>query len=223
MMMTGPKHEQFVRAVLCERPGLEPGSLQSLRSPGVTLPGAASLKHQIDLFHIQETEIARHVTIIECKYHGHRLVDQQELQNLAFVKENVRAHKPIMVTNTGFTSGATAVAESQEIALLVIEPRETFMADPSDDDADLLFNRAQEFLRQKPNAAYKIDIKRKLRSDPTGFSFDGLEELLSDPQVNRQAQRILEDPDVTLRARRLAEENPDLLKGAMDFLNKRRW
>jgi hypothetical protein len=221
--MTGLEYEQFVRAVLCQRLGLEPSSLQSLRSSGVTLPGGAGLKHQIDLFHVEETEIAKYITIIECKYRGSGLVDQQELQNLAFVKENVRAHKAIMVTNKGFTSGAMAVAESQEIALLIIEPETAFVPNPAHDGVDEVFATARDFLRQRSTSAYKIVVTRKLTSDPNSSAFEGLEELLSDPDVNRQAQALLEDPSVKEHARRLAAENPDLLKSAMDFLGKRRW
>ena len=121
--MKGLEYEQFVRAILSEKLKLAPEELQSTHAPGVVLPGASSLQHQIDLFYVQETEVAKYLTIVECKYRASRPVDQQLVQNLAFVRENVRAHKAIMVTNVGFTNGAKAVAESQEIALVVIEPR----------------------------------------------------------------------------------------------------
>ena len=78
--MTGPEYEQFVRAVLSEKLKLPPEELQSTHSPGATLPGTSNLQHQIDLFYVQETEVAKYVTIIECKYRGTRPVDQPLVQ-----------------------------------------------------------------------------------------------------------------------------------------------
>src|SRR4051812_36192564 len=99
--MTSQDYEQFVRAVLAERLKLRPERIKSMRSPGTTLPHAPGLRHQIDLMYIHENELAEYVTIIECKYRTSANVDQPELQNLAFVKGSVGAHKAIMVTNHG--------------------------------------------------------------------------------------------------------------------------
>ena len=118
--MKGPEYEQFVRAVLSRKLGLRPDELRSTHAPGVTLPNASDVEHQVDLFFVQETEVVEYITIIECKYRESRPVDQALVQNLAFVRDSIRAHKAIMVTNKGFTSGAKAVAESQKIALLLI-------------------------------------------------------------------------------------------------------
>ena len=115
--MNGTEYEQFVRAVLCRRLGIPADAMQSTHAEGVTLPNSDGVEHQIDLFFIDETEIAEYVTIIECKYRTSRPVDQMLVQNLAFVRDNTRAHKAILVSNQGFTSGAKAVAESQKIAL----------------------------------------------------------------------------------------------------------
>lgn len=221
--MTGQEYEQFVRAVLCHHLGLDSSSLKSMREPGVTLPGGANLKHQIDLYHVKETEIAKYTTIIECKYRSSGLVDQQEMQNLAFVKENTRAHKAIMVTNKGFTSGAKAVADSQEIALLVIEPAEASIPHASASDVDEVFAAAQEYLARKSTTAYKMTVTRKICSDSSSSVFDSLDELLADPEVRRQAEKLLDDPNIRKQASRIAADNPDIARKAMDFFNKGGW
>lgn len=220
--LTGPEYEQFVRAVLCDRLNIAPDALISARSPGATLPGTSHLQHQIDLFYVEETEVAKYLTIIECKYRTSAPVDQQELQNLAFVKDNIRAHKAIMVTNRGFTGGAKAVAESQEIALLIVDPELQLTTSSEIGDVDELFRIIQTTLRDKPSG-YKIRVERKFHGDPNDSAFDLIEGLLSDPVIRQQVEGLLRDPGIRDQAHRFVQQNPDLAKKAMDFLKKGRW
>ncbi len=220
--MTGSEYEQFVRAVLSEKLKIPPEELQSTHAPGVTLPGASSLQHQIDLFYVQETEVAKYLTIVECKYRGSRPVDQPLVQNLAFVRDNVRAHKAIMVTNAGFTSGAKAVAESQEVALLVVEPRLSAFESPKGDNVDELFAAIQVQLSRQPRG-YNIEVVRKLHGDPGDGPRDLVAGLLADPEIRRQAADMLRDPSVRDTARKLAADNPDLARKATDFFRKKGW
>ncbi|MCP5528503.1 MAG: restriction endonuclease [Verrucomicrobiales bacterium] len=218
--MNGPQYEHFVRAALAERLHVPAEKIASTRNDGATLPGAQSLQHQIDLMFIQDSEIAEYVTIIECKYRGSDLVDQPDIQNLAFVRESVRAHKAIMVTNRGFTSGAKAVAESQRIALLVVTPR----IDVSDctvaPDADAVFKAVQERLRETPDS-YDMCVVHKLVGDPNDRGVDVVARLLADPQVRSVVAEALSRPDVREAAGRIIRDNPDIARKAMDFLNRR--
>lgn len=217
--MTGLEYEQFVRAVLCRKLNIPPEKLQSTHSPGVTLPNAGDIEHQIDLFYVDETEVAEYVTIIECKYRSSRPVDQTLLQNLAFVRNNTRAHKAIMVSNQGFTDGAYKVAESQKIALLTIEATSEYMPARPNTDVDSLFCAIQAEIDRTPKS-YDIVVVQKLHSDGTGGR-DLISDLLADPQIRQKAAELLRDPQVRETAQRLAAENPDLARKAMDFLRKR--
>jgi Restriction endonuclease len=219
--MTGTEYEQFVRAVLCRTLKLEPDKLQSTHSAGVTLPGAGNLEHQIDLFYVDETEVAEYVTIIECKYRESRPVDQALLQNLAFVRDSMRAHKAIMVSNQGFTKGARAVAESQRIALLTVEPKGEYEPTPSHSDADALFAVIQSELDRAPRNNYEVVVVCKLHDDGTGGR-DLISELLADPRIREKATEMLRDPTVRDTVR-VAAENPELARKAMGFLGRRRF
>ena len=181
--MTGLEYEQFVRAVLCRILKIPPNKLQSARTPGAVLPNGADIEHQIDLFYVDETEIAEYITIIECKYRVSRPVDQQLVQNLAFVRDNTRSHKAILVSNQGFTEGARAVAESQKIALLTIEPTTEYAPAAPNSDVDELFRAIQAEI-DAPRR-YEVAVVCKLREDGTGGR-DLVAGLLADPAV-RQA------------------------------------
>jgi hypothetical protein len=85
--MNGIEYEQLVRAVLVKTLKIDPTELKSAREEGATLPGTPELKHQIDLFHIDRTEIADYITVIECKFRGSSPVDQEELAKLAVRSE----------------------------------------------------------------------------------------------------------------------------------------
>ena len=217
--MTGPEYEQFVRAVICRTLNIAPDKLQSTHSPGVTLPNASGLDHQIDLFYVDETEIAEYITIIECKYRGSRPVDQTLLQNLAFVRDSTRAHKAIMVSNQGFTEGARAVAESQRIALLTIEPTPAYESIHFNSDVDALFCAIQSEIDRAPNS-YEVVVVCKLHDDGTGGR-NLISELLANPNIRAKATELLRDARIQDTARRVAAENPDIVRKAMDFFGKR--
>lgn len=216
--MKGPEYEQFVRAVLCKKLGLSSEELRSACASGATLPNAEGVKHQVDLFYVQETEVAEYVTIVECKYRESRPVDQTLVQNLAFVRDSMRAHKAIMVTNKGFTGGAKAVAESQQIALLVVEPSLSDFTPPEGVEIDELFAAIQAELSREPRCC-NVVVVQKLHGDP-GDTRDLIAGLLADPEIRRHAEGLLRDPGVRDAARKLAADNPDLARKAMDFFRR---
>ena len=220
--MTGLEYEQFVRAVLSEKLNLAPEELQSAHVPGAVLPGASSAQHQIDLFYVEETEVARYLTIIECKYRGSRPVDQALIQNLAFVRDNVRAHKAIMVTNKGFTSGAMAIAESQGIALLVVKPKLLEFDYSGADNGDELFAAIHAELSRNPGGS-ETAVVAKLHGDSRDDARDLVDGLLADPEIRNRAVGLLSDPGINEAARRLVDDNPDLARKASDFFRNKRW
>jgi hypothetical protein len=217
--MTGSEYEQFVRAVLCRKLNIAPEKLQSTHSPGVSLPNAGDIKHQIDLFYVEETEVAEYITIIECKYRESRPVDQLFLQNLAFVRDNTRAHKAIMVSNQRFTDGAYKIAESQKIALLTIEPTNDYTPAQPNADVDALFRTIQSEINRTPTS-YDLVVVLKLRDDGTGDR-NLISDLLAEPQIRQKAAELLRDPHMRETAQRLASENPELVRKALDLFGKR--
>ena len=220
--MTGTEYERFVRAVLVERLDIPPVRLRSTFEAGATLPGMPALEHQIDLIWFQENEVAEYITIIECKYRGTDPVDQPEIQNLAFVRDSVRAHKALMVTNIGFTSGARALAQSQKIALLVVNPSLKIIPGSKKADADSLFESMGDYLKRH-NSCYTMTVVARFGPDPNQTVADSIDRLLADPKLRQAAESLLDDPKVREVASDFLSRNPDVAAKAMDFLKRRRW
>lgn len=223
--MTGRQYEQFVRAVILKQLAIPPEALRSSREPGVTLPGAPGVMHQIDLLYVEETEFAKYVTLIECKYRSAAPVDQEEIAKLAFVKQSARASKAILVTNTEFTSGAKALAEAEQIALLVVRPSlsASELAElETDTTADAILSSVEEILSSRGDS-YEMTVVCKLTSSPGEGGRDLVAALASDPTVRRAAEAAIRDPEIRGQVERLARENPDLANKALGFLRRGRF
>lgn len=222
--MKGTDYEQVVRAVLLKKLNIAPEELKSVREHGATLPGGPELKHQIDLFHIDSTEIADYITIIECKYRTSELVDQEELAKLAFVKSSIKASKAILVSNLGFTAGARSLATSERIALLKIEPDEKLSADVATvterPRTDSLLNEILHKIESRPTCCSTTVVCR-LMPDPNDRGLDIVDKLLSDPNVRNEVEKLVRDPEVRRRASDLLRDNPDLERRARDILGGR--
>jgi hypothetical protein len=91
--------------------------------PNPSLPDRPEYDHQIDLYWEEELELTKYVNIVNAKWRGTRKVEQGEVLLLKKVAENVKAHKAVMITNSGFTEGARAVVESEGAALHVVRPQ----------------------------------------------------------------------------------------------------
>ena len=182
---------------------------------------ALQLLHQIDLFYVEETEIAKYVTIIECKYRKTEKVEQEDVQKLAYVKNSVRAHKAIMVASSEFTSGAHAVAKNEEIALLLIKPQVDLAPTPTGATVDQLFDQARMALQSASGTAqYSMTVVHRLHSDPNESSRDLVAALLADPKVREVAEKAFEDPEVRRTAQRLIDENPGIAREASRLIGK---
>ena len=222
--MKGTDYEQVVRAVLVRKLGIAPDELKSVREHGATLPWAPKLKHQIDLFHIDSTEIADYITIIECKYRTSALVDQEELAKLAYVKSSIKASKAILVSNRGFTAGARSLATSERIALLRIEPDERLSEDIASiterPRTDSLLNEILLKIESRPTCCSTTVVCR-LMPDPDDRGLDIVNQLLSDPHVRSEVEKLTSEPEVRRRASDFLRDNPDLERKARDLLGGR--
>jgi len=181
--MTGREYEQFVRAVLIRRLNLSPDRLKPGRLKGVTFPDEPEFKHQIDLFFLQDNEVAEFLTIIECKYRNpdgeQTWVDRPDVARLAYVRTSVRASKAILVTNENFTRSAYVLARSERIALLIITPRLRIPGRPIKDTGDL-FNEVSALIDETPNP-YELQVLNKAAPHPLRGAPDPLAPLPSPP------------------------------------------
>ena len=221
--MTGHQYEQFVRAVLVRRVRrfrLSPDKLRSTRASGVQFPGEKEPKHQIDLLYVDENEIAEYTTIIECKYHGSRKVEQGEIEKLAYVKSSLRASKAILVTNCGFTDGADRVAEAEKIALLVITPRISVDEIDKGLSGDDLFQAVDARLQAEPDG-YDFDVKRKITPDPSDRSMDLVSALISHPTIRHQTVSFPRDRGVPRVVKQITRDAPNVVRKTMDIFKKK--
>jgi len=219
--MDGSQYEYFVKAVLVDRLNLKADDLMSTKEPGVSFPGDPEFVHQIDWFHVDGTEVAEYITIIECKYRSSSKVDQEDLAKLAFVKSSMKASKAIMVSNQGFTKGAQALAKAERIALLTISLDEYLDETISDVDTsqvvDDLYNQVSAAVQVQKNN-YEVVVVQRLLGDSNEGGLDIVKGLLRDPAIRQKAEELLRDPEVRNTVERVVRENPDIARKAQDLL-----
>jgi hypothetical protein len=84
--------------------------LEKLTSPDGTV-------HEVDLNYEFEIDGINYINIIECKYWNSK-VTREQVKSFKSVREDLRAHKAIIVTNYGFQSGAIEFAKKHGIGLI---------------------------------------------------------------------------------------------------------
>ena len=120
--MNSIQYEELCRFFLAQTTGLPLDKIVSVRIPN---PKRASLRpysHQIDLYWETADDVCLYLNIANAKWRGSTKVTQNEVLLLQQVKQDLSAHKAVMITNTEFTSGAEAVAQDKGIALHVVRP-----------------------------------------------------------------------------------------------------
>src|ERR1051325_5440845 len=88
-------------------------------SHNTKIKGLSGYEHQIDVmyrFKIWKTEI---LVIVECKQYQDK-VGVDDLLEFRSRIEDIKAHKGVFVTTSGFQTGAIRFAEANRIALLVV-------------------------------------------------------------------------------------------------------
>lgn len=120
--MNSLQYEELCRFVLAEKVGVPVEQVRSVLLPSPGFPGLPHFRHQIDLYWETGDEMMLYLNIANAKWRGEANVDQADVLLLQQVKSEVQAHKAVMITNTGFTSGARAAAQHHGIALHVIRP-----------------------------------------------------------------------------------------------------
>ncbi len=136
--MTSKQYEELCRYFLGTQLGVPVGSVQSGVLPGSKRPSSPELLHQIDLFWTTGDTVCEYFNIANAKWRGTAKVKQGEVLLLQQVREELRAHKAVMITNSDFTAGAKSVAREKGIALHVVRPTFDYSnLDPKDGTAIL--------------------------------------------------------------------------------------
>jgi hypothetical protein len=120
--MTGKHYEEVCRRFLADQLGIDINAVLSVEIPNAQRPGLKQYKHQIDLYWETTDSVANYVNIANGKWRASCRVEQGEILLLQKVKEELDAHKAVMLTNTQFTAGAIAVAKHHGIALHIVRP-----------------------------------------------------------------------------------------------------
>jgi hypothetical protein len=120
--MVSEHYEELCRQFLADQLGIDINKVLSVEIPSAQRPGLKQYKHQIDLYWETTDNVANYVNIANGKWRGSRRVEQGEILLLQQVKEELDAHKAVMLTNFEFTAGAIAAAKHHGIALHIVRP-----------------------------------------------------------------------------------------------------
>ena len=120
--MLDVQYEGLCRYFLAQKLEMDIERIMSVRIPNPARPGLPQYQHQIDLYWETESSLGLYLHIANAKWRVSDKVDQPEVLLLQQVKQQVGAHKAMMLTSVGFTAGAMAVAKDQGIALHIVKP-----------------------------------------------------------------------------------------------------
>ena len=121
--MNSIQYEELCRFFLAEKVGIPPEEILSVRIPNPKRKDLPQYSHQIDLYWETGDDAFQYLHIANAKWRGTDKVDQPDVMLLQQVKDDVQAHKAVMITNTESTSGADAVAQDKGIALHIVRPK----------------------------------------------------------------------------------------------------
>ena len=120
--MNSKQYEELCRYFLADKLGISVEEIQSVKIQNPKWPGLPEYKHQIDLYWETCDKLTLYLNIANAKWRTSDKVDQPEIMLLQQVKQEVGAHKAMMLTNIEFTAGAKAAAQNKRIALHIVRP-----------------------------------------------------------------------------------------------------
>jgi hypothetical protein len=119
-IMTSWQYEALCRHVIAEEYGISAREIQTGNVKGSSRKGQR-LRHQIDLFWTSRDEMCEYQVFANAKWRK-RKVQKESLMALIGVWRDIGAHKAMMITNTGYSSGVVRQAKEKGISLVVVRP-----------------------------------------------------------------------------------------------------
>lgn len=117
------QYEELCRFFLAHELQISIKDVISTKMPSATLPGLVKYKNQIDLYWKNEDKLAQYVNIADAKWRNESdTVPIGRARELQFVRDDIKVHKAMLITNTGFDEGVIGVAEKYGIALHIVRP-----------------------------------------------------------------------------------------------------
>src|SRR5260370_29784307 len=121
--MTSKQYEELCRILLAAKLQTSIDKVLSLDLESPTRPKLPAYAHQIDLYWEIEDNLVKLVNIADAKWHDHgNRVQMEAVLLLQQVRQQVRAHHAVLITNTDFADGARAAALHLGIALHIVRP-----------------------------------------------------------------------------------------------------
>lgn len=120
--MNSMLYEELCRIYLAEQFGVPVEAITSRVIENPQRPGDPEFSHQIDHYWEAGSDAVLYVNIANAKWRTTDKADQGEVLQVHAVKELIRAHKALLITSTGFTSGARGLAAQHGIGLHVVRP-----------------------------------------------------------------------------------------------------
>jgi len=120
--MKSKQYEELCRYFLAQKLNIPIDKVKSIYIQNPTRPDLLNYKHQIDFYWECEDELNLYLNIANSKWRSSTKVKQGEVLLLQQVKQDISAHKAMMITNIDFTSGAISVAQNKGISLHIVRP-----------------------------------------------------------------------------------------------------
>jgi len=158
--MNSQQYEELCRYFLAEKLGINVDQIEYVRIPNPTRPGLPKYKHEIDLYWETESELIKYLHIANAKWRSNNKVKKGEVELLQYIKQQVAAHKALMLTTQGFTAGAVAVAKHEGIALHIVKPNFDFSVLPLQ-DRNTIQAKLQEVAAQSNQPVFQHEVIHK--------------------------------------------------------------
>lgn len=113
-------YEELCRIYLADQFGVPVESITSKVVENPQRPGEPGFSHKLDHYWETGSDAVLYVNIANAKWRTTEKADQGEIILLHAVKEMLRAHKALLITSKGFTSGVRGVAAQYGIGLHIV-------------------------------------------------------------------------------------------------------
>lgn len=124
-------YREFVRAAVAKEMEVPIESITPHAGRTAATTGAGTVFAGVDLIHVGGSELAEIVTFINCDFHADDslLTEETEVMRLAYLRDEAKASKAMLVSNVGYSAGAHALAEKEKVALLKLSPKPSITPD----------------------------------------------------------------------------------------------